>query len=37
MMGKMKEMIDGLKRVDYSKMNQAKNAWVDRWNEIFGM
>ncbi|MBX9453039.1 MAG: ABC transporter substrate-binding protein [Mesorhizobium sp.] len=32
-----KEMIDGLKRVDYSKMNQAKNAWVDRWNEIFGM
>jgi putative spermidine/putrescine transport system substrate-binding protein len=31
------EMIDGLKRVDYSKMNPAKAAWIDRWNEIFGM
>jgi putative spermidine/putrescine transport system substrate-binding protein len=30
-------MIDGLKRVDYSKMNAAKSAWIDRWNEIFGM
>jgi len=32
-----REMIDGLQRVDYSKMNPAKDAWVDRWNEIFGM
>ena len=32
-----KEMIDGLKRVDYSKMNAAKAGWIDRWNEIFGM
>lgn len=32
-----KEMIEGLKRVDYSKMNAAKTAWIDRWNEIFGM
>ena len=30
-------MVDSLQRVDYSKMNAAKNAWVDRWNEIFGM
>lgn len=32
-----KEMIDGLKRVDYSKMNAAKDGWIERWNEIFGM
>lgn len=32
-----KEMIDNLKRVDYSKMNSAKNDWIERWNEIFGM
>lgn len=32
-----KEMIDGLKRVDYSKLNAAKSDWIDRWNEIFGM
>lgn len=32
-----KEMIDGLQRVDYSQMNPAKDEWVDRWNEIFGM
>lgn len=32
-----KEMIDGLQRVDYSKLNASKDAWVDRWNEIFGM
>lgn len=32
-----KEMIDGLQRVDYSKLNAAKDDWVDRWNEIFGM
>lgn len=31
------DMIAGLKRVDYAKMNAAKGAWVDRWNEIFGM
>jgi putative spermidine/putrescine transport system substrate-binding protein len=30
-------MIDGLKRVDYDQMNAAKSAWIDRWNEIFGM
>lgn len=29
--------INGLKRIDYSKLNAAKGAWVDRWNEIFGM
>lgn len=29
--------INSLKRIDYSKMNAAKGAWVDRWNEIFGM
>jgi putative spermidine/putrescine transport system substrate-binding protein len=31
------EMIQGLKRVDYSKMNAAKSGWIDQWNEIFGM
>lgn len=31
------EMIEGLKRVDYSQMNAAKGEWVDRWNETFGM
>lgn len=31
------EMIQGLKRVDYSKMNAAKSGWIDEWNEIFGM
>jgi putative spermidine/putrescine transport system substrate-binding protein len=31
------EMIAGLKRVDYSKMNAAKGGWIERWNEIFGM
>lgn len=29
--------INSLKRIDYSKMNAVKGAWVDRWNEIFGM
>lgn len=32
-----KEMIDSLQRVDYAKMNAAKDEWVNRWNEIFGM
>ena len=31
------DMIAGLKRVYYAKMNAVKSAWVDRWNEIFGM
>lgn len=31
------EMIDGLKRVNYSQMNAAKPEWIDRWNETFGM
>lgn len=31
------EMIDGLKRVDYSQMNAAKAEWIERWNEVFGM
>lgn len=31
------EMVENLKRIDYSKMNAAKDAWIDEWNEIFGM
>ena len=31
------DMVAGLKRLDYSKMNAAKAAWIDEWNEIFGM
>lgn len=31
------DVIAGLQRVDYAKMNAAKGGWVDRWNEIFGM
>ncbi|RVT86792.1 ABC transporter substrate-binding protein [Rhodobacteraceae bacterium CCMM004] len=31
------EMIEGLKRIDYEKMNAAKSGWIDRWNEIFGL
>lgn len=31
------DVIAGLQRVDYVKMNAAKGGWVDRWNEIFGM
>src|SRR5690606_20506559 len=31
------DVIEGLQRVDYVKMNAAKGGWVDRWNEIFGM
>lgn len=28
--------IDSLKRVDYVRMNAAKDAWIERWNEAFG-
>ena len=31
------DVIAGLQRVDYVKMNAAKGGWVDHWNEIFGM
>ncbi|GLQ55307.1 ABC transporter substrate-binding protein [Devosia nitrariae] len=31
------DVIAGLQRIDYTKMNAAKGGWVDRWNEIFGM
>lgn len=31
------DVIAGLQRLDYAKLNAAKTAWVDRWNEIFGM
>lgn len=31
------EEVSSLQRIDYSKMNAAKTAWIDRWNEIFGM
>lgn len=31
------DVIAGLQRIDYAKMNAAKGNWVDRWNEIFGM
>lgn len=31
------DLIAGLQRMDYVKMNAAKGGWVDRWNEIFGM
>lgn len=31
------ETIENLKRLDYSKLNAAKAAWIDEWNEIFGM
>jgi putative spermidine/putrescine transport system substrate-binding protein len=30
------EMVNGLKRIDYSKMNAAKSGWIDQWNEVFG-
>jgi len=30
------DVIAGLQTVDYAKMNAAKPAWIDRWNEIFG-
>ena len=31
------EMIAGLQRVDYVPMNATLDAWINRWNEIFGM
>jgi putative spermidine/putrescine transport system substrate-binding protein len=31
------EQINSLKRVDYGAMNAAKEAWIERWNEVFGM
>jgi putative spermidine/putrescine transport system substrate-binding protein len=31
------DMVAGLKRVDYEKMNAAKDGWIERWNEVFGM
>jgi putative spermidine/putrescine transport system substrate-binding protein len=31
------DMVNSLNRVDYGKLNAAKNDWIDRWNEIFGM
>lgn len=31
------DVIAGLQRLDYAKLNAAKTGWVDRWNEIFGM
>lgn len=31
------EMVNGLTRIDYAKLNAAKTDWIDRWNEIFGM
>lgn len=31
------DVIAGLQRIDYAKLNAAKTGWVDRWNEIFGM
>jgi len=31
------DKIASLNRVDYAAMNAAKDAWIDRWNEIFGM
>ena len=30
------EKIASLTTIDYSKMNAAKQGWIDRWNEIFG-
>ena len=31
------DMVAGLKRVDYEKLNAAKDGWIERWNEVFGM
>ncbi|KFC66106.1 ABC transporter, periplasmic spermidine putrescine-binding protein PotD [Devosia sp. LC5] len=31
------DVIAGLQRVDYTKLNAAKSGWIDRWNELFGM
>lgn len=31
------EQIASLQRIDYSLLNPARTAWLDRWNETFGM
>jgi len=31
------DVIAGLQRVDYVKLNAAKTGWIERWNEVFGM
>ena len=31
------DQIAALQRIDYSLMNPARAAWLDRWNETFGM
>ena len=31
------EQIASLQRIDYSQLNPARTAWLDRWNETFGM
>jgi putative spermidine/putrescine transport system substrate-binding protein len=31
------EAIAALNRVDYTAMNAAKDEWIDRWTEVFGM
>lgn len=31
------EQIGSLQRIDYSLLNPARTAWLDRWNETFGM
>jgi len=30
------KMIASLKRLDYEKLNAAKNDWLDAWSEVFG-
>lgn len=30
------KMISSLKRLDYEKLNAAKNDWLDSWSEVFG-
>ena len=30
------QMVSSLKRVDYERLNAAKNDWVDEWSEVFG-
>jgi putative spermidine/putrescine transport system substrate-binding protein len=30
------KMISSLKRLDYEKLNAAKNDWLDAWSEVFG-
>lgn len=31
------DVVASLKTVDYEKLNAAKDEWIDRWNEVFGM